>query len=95
MKQLKELSLIESVSADFKSADDLANRNYAAGFASTDFIIWNLLTEAKVFVPPPLPTSFFRSYISIAKCFHWHRFCKFHVGDGDVLIPITLVMYRR
>ncbi|KAE8671244.1 hypothetical protein F3Y22_tig00111983pilonHSYRG00058 [Hibiscus syriacus] len=53
MKQLKELSLIESVFADLKSADDLANCNYAAGFASTDFIIWNLITDAKVFFPPP------------------------------------------
>ena len=51
IKQVKELSLIESVSADFKTADDLANCNYAAGFASTDFIIWNLKTESKVFFP--------------------------------------------
>lgn len=50
---MKELSLIESVSTDFKSADDLANCNYAAGFTSTDFIICNLITEAKVFFPPP------------------------------------------
>ncbi|XP_052481581.1 uncharacterized protein LOC105764022 isoform X2 [Gossypium raimondii] len=66
MKQLKELSLIESVSADFKSADDLANRNYAAGFASTDFIIWNLLTEAKVLQIP---------------CGGWRRPHSYYLGD--------------
>lgn len=47
MKQVKELSLIQSVSAENNSID-LASCNYAAGFASTDFIIWNLITEAKV-----------------------------------------------
>ncbi|KAB2052554.1 hypothetical protein ES319_A12G129200v1 [Gossypium barbadense] len=66
MKQLKELSLIESVSADFKSADDLANRNYAAGFASTDFIIWNLITEAKVLQIP---------------CGGWRRPHSYYLGD--------------
>lgn len=48
MKQVKELSLIQSVSADNNSPDDLAKHSYAVGFASTDFIIWNLTTEAKV-----------------------------------------------
>ncbi|KAH1073865.1 hypothetical protein J1N35_026193 [Gossypium stocksii] len=66
MKQLKELSLIESVSADFKSADDLANCNYAAGFASTDFIIWNLMTEAKVLQIP---------------CGGWRRPHSYYLGD--------------
>lgn len=51
MKQVKELSLIQSVSAENNSVGDLASCNYAAGFASTDFIIWNLITEAKVDIP--------------------------------------------
>ncbi|KAK8718200.1 hypothetical protein V6N13_045443 [Hibiscus sabdariffa] len=65
MRQLKELSLIESVSADIKS-DDLANCNYAAGFASTDFIIWNLITEAKVLQIP---------------CGGWRRPHSYYLGD--------------
>lgn len=48
MKQVKELSLIQSVSEDNDSIDDLASGRYAAGFASVDFIIWNLITETKV-----------------------------------------------
>ncbi|XP_022757740.1 uncharacterized protein LOC111304949 isoform X3 [Durio zibethinus] len=66
MKQVKELSLIESVSADSKSADDLANCNYAAGFASTDFIIWNMITEAKVVQIP---------------CGGWRRPHSYYLGD--------------
>ncbi|KAK8509757.1 hypothetical protein V6N13_093606 [Hibiscus sabdariffa] len=65
MRQLKELSLIESVSTDIKSAD-LANCNYAAGFASTDFIIWNLITEAKVLQIP---------------CGGWRRPHSYYLGD--------------
>ena len=48
MKQVKELSLIQSVSEDNDSIDDLASGRYAAGFASVDFIVWNLITETKV-----------------------------------------------
>ncbi|KAJ0110607.1 hypothetical protein Patl1_00808 [Pistacia atlantica] len=55
MKQVKELSLIQSVSVGNNSVDDLASCNYAAGFASADFIIWNLITEAKVNLPTSSP----------------------------------------
>ncbi|XP_012082975.1 uncharacterized protein LOC105642679 isoform X2 [Jatropha curcas] len=48
MKQVKGLSLIKSVSVDNNSPHGLANCGYAIGFTSTDFIIWNLTTEAKV-----------------------------------------------
>ena len=48
MKKVKELSLIQSVSACNSSVTELSNSHYAAGFASVDFIIWNLLTESKV-----------------------------------------------
>ncbi|KAJ9187931.1 hypothetical protein P3X46_003342 [Hevea brasiliensis] len=52
MKQVKGLSLIESVSNNKSSPYDFANCGYAIGFASTDFIIWNLATEAKVLQIP-------------------------------------------
>ncbi|GLT50571.1 hypothetical protein SLA2020_240490 [Shorea laevis] len=61
MKQVKELSSIQSV-----STDDLANCNYAAGFSSTDFIIWNLITEAKVLRVP---------------CGGWRRPHSYYLGD--------------
>ncbi|XVF80749.1 hypothetical protein PTKIN_Ptkin15bG0100100 [Pterospermum kingtungense] len=61
MKQVKELSLIESV-----SADDLSNCKYAAGFTSTDFIICNLMTEAKV--------------VQIS-CGGWRRPHSYYLGD--------------
>ncbi|CAK7348505.1 unnamed protein product [Dovyalis caffra] len=66
MKQVKELSLIQSVSADNKSLDDLANCGYAIGFASTDFIIWNLISEAKVVQIP---------------CGGWRRPHSYYLGD--------------
>lgn len=47
MKQVKELSLVRCVSASTCSID-LASGNYAIGFSSTNFLIWNLSTEAKV-----------------------------------------------
>lgn len=65
MKQVKELSLIQSVSAENNSID-LASCNYAAGFASTDFIIWNLITEAKVVQIP---------------CGGWRRPHSYFLGD--------------
>ncbi|KAF2325013.1 hypothetical protein GH714_022219 [Hevea brasiliensis] len=52
MKQVKGLSLIESVSNNKSSPYDFANCGYAIGFASTDFIIWNLATQAKVLQIP-------------------------------------------
>ncbi|KAK3194383.1 hypothetical protein Dsin_025693 [Dipteronia sinensis] len=66
MKQVKELSLIQSVSYDNNSDDDLASCNYAAGFASADFIIWNLITEAKVMQIP---------------CGGWRRPHSYLLGD--------------
>lgn len=49
MKQVKELSMVQSVSYSSVLHNDLGSGNYAVGFASADFIIWNLITEAKVF----------------------------------------------
>lgn len=51
MKQVKELSSVESVSADTRFLADLETDGYAFGFASSDFIIWNLTTETKVSTP--------------------------------------------
>lgn len=48
MKQVKELSLIQSVHTDANPVDELSNAHYAAGFTSVDFMILNLKTEAKV-----------------------------------------------
>ncbi|KAG6619439.1 uncharacterized protein LOC122317079 isoform X2 [Carya illinoinensis] len=66
MKQVKELSLIQSVSADNDSLDNLASGCYAAGFASVDFIIWNLITETKVVQIP---------------CGGWRRPHSYYLGD--------------
>lgn len=49
MKQVKELSMVQSVSYKSMLDDDSGSGNYAVGFASADFIIWNLITETKVF----------------------------------------------
>lgn len=49
MKQVKELSMVQSVSYSSMLHNDLGSGNYAVGFAAADFIIWNLITEAKVF----------------------------------------------
>ncbi|XP_008447447.2 uncharacterized protein LOC103489892 isoform X1 [Cucumis melo] len=47
MKQVKALTSVQSLFYDQTSLD-LTSNLYATGFASTDFIIWNLTTEAKV-----------------------------------------------
>ncbi|KAL2345522.1 hypothetical protein Fmac_006807 [Flemingia macrophylla] len=65
MKQVKELSLIENVSVDNNSGDRLSC-SYAAGFASVDFIIWNLVNESKVVKIP---------------CGGWRRPHSYYLGD--------------
>ncbi|KAI3693829.1 hypothetical protein L1987_76782 [Smallanthus sonchifolius] len=59
MKQVKELSLVKS----FFPND---NPDYAIGFASADFIVWNLSTETKVAEIP---------------CGGWRRPHTFFLGD--------------
>ncbi|KAF8401230.1 hypothetical protein HHK36_012160 [Tetracentron sinense] len=66
MKQVRELSLIQFVSADANSAKDLACGNYAIGFTSADFIIWNLINETKVIQVP---------------CGGWRRPHSCYLGD--------------
>ncbi|XP_056163038.1 uncharacterized protein LOC115689569 isoform X2 [Syzygium oleosum] len=66
MKQVKELSMIESVSTDNESTSDRTSGSYASGFTSTDFIIWNLVTEAKVLQ---------------VSCGGWRRPHSYYLGD--------------
>ncbi|KAI5334432.1 hypothetical protein L3X38_024565 [Prunus dulcis] len=66
MKQVKELSLIQSVSTDNSSVNELSSCHCAAGLASVDFIIWNLLTETKVVQIP---------------CGGWSRPHSYYLGD--------------
>lgn len=111
MKQVKELSMIESVSTDNESTSDRTSGSYASGFASTDFIIWNLVTEAKVlFLFSSLFICFicFLLFLLIFSCsghqvdicfdflqYDWNRSCKFHAAVGGVHILIIWVMYQR
>ncbi|KAK2364819.1 notchless protein [Trifolium repens] len=64
MKQVKELTLIEHVSVD--NSEDASSRSYAAGFASVDFIVWNLANENKVMKIP---------------CGGWRRPHSYFLGD--------------
>ncbi|KAK9704720.1 hypothetical protein RND81_07G007200 [Saponaria officinalis] len=66
MKQTKELSLVQSVSAGHYSLGDSASIRYAVGFSSTDFLIWNLVSETKVLQ---------------VKCGGWRRPHSFHLGQ--------------
>ncbi|PIA37960.1 hypothetical protein AQUCO_02900069v1 [Aquilegia coerulea] len=66
MKQMKELSLVQSVSSDANSDDDLACGSYAVGFASADFIVWNLQNETKV--------------VQVS-CGGWRRPHSYYLGD--------------
>ena len=49
MKQVRELTSVQSLFYDQNSFLDLTSNLYAIGFASTDFLIWNLITESKVY----------------------------------------------
>ncbi|PIN24561.1 hypothetical protein CDL12_02708 [Handroanthus impetiginosus] len=48
MKQVKDLSAIRSVFTTTEHSDDSPVGNYAVGFASANFIIWNLASATKV-----------------------------------------------
>ncbi|XAR61466.1 hypothetical protein NMG60_11035174 [Bertholletia excelsa] len=65
MKQVKELSLVQKVS-HATSCNESRNGSYAVGFSSTNFLIWNLLTEAKVIQVP---------------CGGWRRPYSYYLGD--------------
>uniref|UniRef100_A0A7N0UV80 WD repeat-containing protein 6 n=2 Tax=Kalanchoe fedtschenkoi TaxID=63787 RepID=A0A7N0UV80_KALFE len=61
LKQVKELSLIQYV-----SPDDLGSGAHAVGFASGNFIIWNLMTDTKIADVP---------------CGGWRRPYSYFLGD--------------
>ncbi|XP_019059747.1 PREDICTED: WD repeat-containing protein 6 isoform X2 [Tarenaya hassleriana] len=66
LKQVKELSLVQSICQNLSLANDQPNHEYAAGFASTDFLVWNITNETKV------------AQIS---CGGWRRPHSFYLGD--------------
>nr|XP_027099999.1 uncharacterized protein LOC113719126 isoform X1 [Coffea arabica]XP_027100006.1 uncharacterized protein LOC113719126 isoform X1 [Coffea arabica] len=66
MKSLKELSAVRSVSKSGNSNHHLEGEDYAIGFASSDFIIWNLTAQTKV--------------VKVA-CGGWHRPHSYYIGD--------------
>ncbi|KAL3531563.1 hypothetical protein ACH5RR_010885 [Cinchona calisaya] len=66
MKKVKELSAVRSVFQSVDCNKDLDSGEYAIGFASSDFIIWNLTAETKV--------------AKIA-CGGWRRPHSYYVGD--------------
>ncbi|CAI9104863.1 OLC1v1003646C1 [Oldenlandia corymbosa var. corymbosa] len=49
MKEVKEISSVSSVFWNGDRYDNLDIKGYAVGFASSDFIIWNLTSDTKVF----------------------------------------------
>ncbi|KAL7200223.1 hypothetical protein ACSBR1_032192 [Camellia fascicularis] len=65
MKQVKELSLVRCV-FDATSSNDLTSGSYAVGFSSSNFLIWNLMSEAKVVQVP---------------CGGWRRPYAYYLGD--------------
>lgn len=66
MKSLKELSVVRSVFKICNSNDHLEGQDYALGFASSDFIIWNLTAQTKV--------------VKVA-CGGWRRPHSYYIGD--------------
>ncbi|XP_073147643.1 uncharacterized protein [Henckelia pumila] len=62
MKQVKELSVIRAA----EKFDDSTFGNYAIGFASANFVIWNLSTETKVMQ---------------ITCGGWRRPYSYYLGD--------------
>lgn len=95
MKQVKELSLVQSVFAEKKPPCDLANIRYAAGFASADFIILNLVNEAKVLFLPWALSLRWCIFHGFSILLIFGRLSKFHVVDGVVRTLIILVTCQR
>lgn len=48
IKQVKELSTVRSIFTNADQQGDLPGSSCAIGFSSSDFIIWNLFSETKV-----------------------------------------------
>ena len=49
MKHIKDLTVIKSIVDDISGPENLIQGQYAAGFAFTDFFLWNLASDSKVF----------------------------------------------
>ncbi|WOL19113.1 WD repeat-containing protein 6 isoform X2 [Canna indica] len=64
MKQVKELSIIQSVFSSSNS-EDIASGNYAIGFTSVHFLMWDLANETNIIKIP---------------CGGWRRPYSFHFG---------------
>ncbi|PKA51529.1 Dynein assembly factor with WDR repeat domains 1 [Apostasia shenzhenica] len=67
MKQVKELSTVQSVHSCSSSEIDLAKVDYAIGFTSVDFIVWSLINEGKILDVP---------------CGGWRRPYSYLLGDA-------------
>ncbi|XP_058076183.1 uncharacterized protein LOC131224801 isoform X2 [Magnolia sinica] len=92
MKQVRELSLIQSVFANASSEEDLAHGNYAVGFASTDFIIWNLVNDTKILLVPcggwRRPHSYFLGDVpEIQTCFAYLKDHTIHINR--LWVPVS------
>ncbi|XP_073008935.1 uncharacterized protein [Typha latifolia] len=103
IKQVKELSTIQSVFANFISMGDLALGNYVIGFTAADFIVWNLKTETKTLQIPcggwRRPFSYFLGTVPESQnCFayvkdHTIHIHKIWVPDHErKLFPLALHM---
>ena len=87
MKQVKELSLVRCVS-DSTSCNELASGSYAIGFSSTSFLIWNLMTEAKVHslnffqvIHMFACLNFILEQVIQVVCGGWRRPYSYYLGD--------------
>lgn len=65
MKQVKELSTVQSVPTKSRP-ESVAHGNYAVGFMSADFVVWNLTNESKTVQVP---------------CGGWRRPHSYYLGD--------------
>ncbi|XP_038979942.1 uncharacterized protein LOC103721829 isoform X2 [Phoenix dactylifera] len=65
MKQVKELSTVQSVVTKSNCEEDLALGSYTLGFTSVDFIMWDLTNETKIIQIP---------------CGGWRRPYSYHLG---------------
>lgn len=106
LKRIKEICAIDSFHNAGHLLEDLGPNTYAIGFASADFIIWDLANEFKVCVCRSLLLFFYISILSVCNTLEYNnlskadafiscRFYKFLVVDGDGLILILLVIHQN
>lgn len=95
LKHLKEMSLVQSVCQGVHFSKDHPNNEYAAGFASTEFIMWNLTAETKVYPFLLNLFTFLIRTVMIFCTFNDNRLHKSHVVDGADPIPFISGKSRR